>query len=338
MAARVIAGLAVGLFALTTAHAQGTAAHTKRAEWMYQAKWGVFTHYLAGLQDPSVATVEAWNKSVDSFDVEALAEQVASTGAKYYIITLGQNSGFYCSPNAAYDKLVGISPSKCSKRDLVADLYAPLHKRGVTLMVYLPSGAPDKDPEAMKALEWKNNPQPSDPDPRLKAFQQKWESVIREWSLRWGKKVAGWWFDGCYFADAMYRSPDAPNFKSLADAARAGNADSAVAFNPGVLTPIITHSEFEDYTAGEINDPATAVCPGRWIGQAQSQMLSYLGKWWGGEPARFTTEQAVAYTQAFVEKGGVVTWDVPVSTTGRIPEVFLEQLKAVGKAVAAVER
>ena len=43
---------------------------------------------------------------------------------------------------------------------------------------------------------------------------------------RWGQKVWGWWFDGCYFADAMYRHPDAPNFASFAAAAKAGNPDA----------------------------------------------------------------------------------------------------------------
>ena len=45
---------------------------------------------------------------------------------------------------------------------------------------------------------------------------------------RWGKKVAGWWFDGCYFPDSMYRSADPPNFPSFAAAARSGNPDSCV--------------------------------------------------------------------------------------------------------------
>ena len=51
---------------------------------------------------------------------------------------------------------------------------------------------------------------------RLAEFQRKWEAVIREWSLRWGKSVSGWWIDGCYFADQMYRFDDEPNFASFA--------------------------------------------------------------------------------------------------------------------------
>jgi len=48
-------------------------------------------------------------QGVDGFDVNGLADQLASVGAGYYVITLGQNSGYFCSPNAAYDGFVGIS-------------------------------------------------------------------------------------------------------------------------------------------------------------------------------------------------------------------------------------
>lgn len=311
-----------------------------RTDWFQKARWGVFTHYMADtvLKD---ATVESWNAAVDRFDVNALADTLASVGAGYYVITLGQNSGFYCSPNAAYDRITGILPSKCAKRDLIADLYAALHPKGIRLMVYLPSGAPDRDPEAMKALEWKpgKHPRwdtspvkPGDADPRLESFQRKWESVIREWSERWGEKVAGWWFDGCYYPDAMYRHPDPPNFDSFAAAARAGNPGGIVAFNPGVVNPIITLTPAEDYTAGEIDQPQDVACPGPRIGQAQYHMLSYIGKWWAGSPPRFTPEQVAAMTRKIVEKGGVVTWDVPIGADGALAPEFMDHLRAAGQA------
>ena len=216
----------------------GSSAH--RTDWFKDAKWGIFTHYLSGVVfKGETITVEKWNRAIDEFDVEALANQLEEMGAGYYIITLGQNSGFYCSPNGAYDHFVGIKPSKCSKRDLIADLYDVLHPRNIRLMVYLPSGAPDRDPIAMQTLEWCMH---SSSDPikrgygsRLEAFQHRWEAVIREWSERWGSKVSGWWFDGCYYSDKMYFFEDSPNFESFAAAARAGNPNSIVAFNPGVI-------------------------------------------------------------------------------------------------------
>src|SRR5215469_9305331 len=106
-----------------------------------------------------------------------------STGAGYYLISIGQNSGYSLSPNAASDQLTGISPSKLSRRDLVADLYQALHKRAIRLMVYLPSRAPGGDKAADAPLNWQNGPN------RNKEFQQKRPQIIREWSMRLGKKV-----------------------------------------------------------------------------------------------------------------------------------------------------
>ena len=302
-----------------------------RADWMRQARWGVMTHFLAEWINPQAhSSVAAWNAMVDGFDVEGLAEQIKSTGAGYYLVTIGQNSGFYDSPNAAYDKFVGIQPSHCSKRDLIADLYTALNKRGIKLMVYLPAGAPGRDPVARKALEWQPGPH------RNREFQIKWEQVIREWSLRWGKKVSGWWFDGVYWPNAMYRG-DSPNFSSFAAAVRAGNPDAVIAFNPGVLDRTLSLTPYEDYTAGETNDlervSIRRVQDGRADG-AQIHRLIFLGQTWGKGPPRFSNEQVTGFTQNFVAQGGVVTWDVPIQPNGLISKPFMEQLTAIGKAVA----
>jgi alpha-beta hydrolase superfamily lysophospholipase len=52
------------------------------------------------------------------------------------------------------------------------------------------------------------------------------EAVIREWSLRWGKNVSGWWTDGCYHADKMYRHADAPDIHC------------PVRMNAGLIAPV----------------------------------------------------------------------------------------------------
>src|SRR5204863_4242045 len=111
-----------------------------------------------------------------------MAQQLQAVGAGYYHISIGQNSGYYLSPNATYDRLTRISPSKLSRRDLVADLATALGRRGIKLMVYLPSGAPAGDRAAREALKWQNGPGPF-PN---REFQRNWEAIIREWSERWG--------------------------------------------------------------------------------------------------------------------------------------------------------
>src|SRR5215469_7430140 len=279
----------------------GAASAQDRAAWMPKARWGVMTHYLADWQarvHNLTMSVDQWNKMVDGFDAEGIARQLQSVGAKYYQISIGQNSGYYLSPNATYDRLTGANPSKCSRRDLVADLYEALNKRGIKLMVYLPSGAPGQDKAADAALEWRNGPYPN------REFQAKWEQVIGEWSQRWGKKVGGWWFDGCYFPNSMYRSPDPPNFASFAAAARAGNPNAVLAFNPGVVYRILSMTPYEDFTAGEIDQPDRVTIRRSVDGKVdgtQIHMLSYLGRTWGMGDPRFTTDEMIGYTRKIRE-------------------------------------
>ncbi|NLF00230.1 MAG: hypothetical protein GX601_04550 [Anaerolineales bacterium] len=315
-------------------------------DWFADCGWGVFCHYLAPLLvDGEPLSAEQWNAQVDSFQVERLADQLSSIGAPYLILTIGQNSGHFIAPNATYDRYVGRSPSRCASRDLVADVAEVLAPHGIRLLVYLPSGAPAADELAVDRLGWRWGFEASWPDgwnrrrtgQRLAAFQERWEDIVREWSLRWGTRVAGWWIDGCYFADEMYHHPDAPNFASFADALKAGNPASIVAFNPGVLVPVVCHSVHEDYTAGEISD-AFPVCPGPWVEReghrARYHILSYLGERWGGGVPRFPDEFAVGYTQHVAARGGVVSWDVPIGQDGALAGEFLGQLTAIGTTMA----
>ena len=323
-------------------------------DWLRAAGWGVFFHYLAApasSRDAPSMTVDAWNRRVDGFAVEDFAEQVAQTGAGYAIFTLGQNTGFYCSPNAAYDALTGIAPSKCSRRDLLAEVAGALARRGIKTLAYLPSHAPAQDRAACIALRctpsWDASawgfketlPGAENTDERLAEFQRHWEAIIRAWSLRWGEAVSGWWIDGCYHADKMYRHDDAPNFASFAAALRAGNPQSIVAFNGGIKTPVRSLTEHEDYTAGELAGDLNVggYFPGGFgplrnpAGQAQLHVLTFAGGYWGrGEP-RFPDELIVGYTRFINEQGGVVSWDVPLSDDGQIPPAFIAQLSRLAR-------
>lgn len=320
--------------------------------WFREARWGVFMHFLAHQArdtTPDTTTAASWNQTVNGFDVEGLAQQLADAGAPYFFITLGQNSGFYLSPNAAYDKLVGRQPSHCSERDLVADLAAALKPRGIRLLVYLPSHAPADDRAAVEGLrctpdwdasKWQLRPgrylRNTETDRRLSAFQRNWEAVIAEWSQRWGRDVSGWWFDGCYFPEIMYHHDDSPNFHTFRAAAKAGNPESIVAFNPGVRTAFDVNTPYEDYTSGEVADLLPVAMASSWakplgatVNGAQFHTLTFLGHAWCQGPPRFPNDLVAGYTRHVNDHGGVITWDVPHTETGLIPEAFLDQLKGL---------
>ena len=303
---------------------------TDRAAWMSQARWGVITHYLADwVFRGEAADAEEWNDAVDGFDVVGLAKQLEAAHVPYLFITVGQGSGFYAAPNAAYDTIVG-RPSRCSRRDLVADLHGALQPRGIRLLVYATCGPPGKDEAAARAFaHFVHGPQ------RNVVAMRQWEGVLREWSERWGRKVDGWWLDGCHWPNLRYRAAEPPNFESLAAAVRAGNPNAAVAFNAGLTHPIVSVTPHEDYTAGVINAPASLletnhrVADGKTDG-AQLHMMSHLGKTWGQGPPRESPEVVAAWTRAFQALGGVVTWDVPVERSGRMAAEFLPVLQALG--------
>jgi hypothetical protein len=99
-----------------------------------------------------LCVVEAWNEFVDQFDVEGLAGQLDVADAGDLVFMMGQNSGFYVAPKASYDRVTRITPSKCARRDLVADLAGALARRGIRLIVYLPAGAPAGHRVAREAL------------------------------------------------------------------------------------------------------------------------------------------------------------------------------------------
>lgn len=285
-------------------------------QWLRDAKWGVFSHYLVHMPSASVPegmTGELWNRKVNSFEPHVLAQQLFDAGASYYFITIGQGGGYFCSPNAAYEHLLGPSGGKLSNRDLVADVAHELSKKNIRTCVYLPAFAKDNAQD-----------------------QASWQAVIKEWSQRWGTAISAWWIDGLYTAPGQ--------FKAFTDAFKEGNPNAIIAYNPGPVgmnrDQLMPATEYEDFLAGEVDyflpTCGTRVFDGKQyylgpdISGDQLHFLSFLGAWWGtGEP-RFSADLIIAWTKHINAHGGTVTWDVPVSDKGHIADNYLQQLKALG--------
>ncbi|HXF11441.1 MAG TPA: alpha-L-fucosidase [Desulfuromonadaceae bacterium] len=323
-----------------TAHRLPPGSEQNRSDWM-RGRWGVMTHYLADWQarDHGIdMSPEQWNRMVSGFDVEGLADQIQSTGAGYHFLTVAQGSSYFVASNAAWDKYLSLGTNKAAHRDLILDMARADQKRGIRLIVY----STCHGPRDARSSEWSTNS--TSRDHRNVEHMLAWEKVTREWSLRWGTNIAGWWFDGCYNPNELYDFPDPPNFQSLAAAARAGNPHAVLAFNRGVIDRVISITPFEDYSAGEINEVQTtlirrATSDGR-VDGARIHKLSYLGRTWGtGEP-RYTNldEVVIPWTRKVIDAGGAMTWDAPVQTNGLIADNYLAQLRAIGKAVAEREK
>jgi len=234
--------------------------HNSNTNWLKAARYGVFMHFLPG-DAPELARVK-------EFDVEELAKQLEAVGARYFVITLGQNSGYFNSPNVAYDRVTGYAAGeRCSTRDLPLDLSRALAPRGIRLMLYVPCQAPNRDRRAQKAFGLREG---SQDQPLDLEFARKWAAVIQEWSDRYGSKVAGWWFDGGYewigFNEAIAQV--------YAKAVKHGNPRGIVTFNPGVK--VIRWTRAEDYTAGELNEPFSEIPTSRWLDGSQWHALTQV--------------------------------------------------------------
>lgn len=300
------------------------AAKSPRTDWFKEARYGVFMHFLPG-DGQSLGLVKV-------FDVDALARQVADLGAGYFVITLGQNSGYYNSPNATYDRITGYAPGeRCSTRDLPLDLGRALQARGIKLMLYLPCQVANGDARAQKAFGLDQGPK----DQLLDIpFAKRWAEVIQEWADRYGDRVAGWWFDGGY-AHVEFDDEIADLY---AAAVRHGNPNALATFNPGVQ--VTRHTQAEDYTAGELNDPFEFVPASRWLDGSQWHALTFLGSNWSKRDTRLPTERWAEWVGKVTRHEGVVTldmgpnYDPQAGPIGSLAEVQMVQARAIRDGLA----
>lgn len=204
-----------------------------------------------------------------------------------------------------------------------------LHERGIRLILDLPTRAPPRDEAARLALgDTLQNEIPT------QQLLENWTAVCREWSLRYGPLVSGWWLDGYYVRDGWSHLDKPHNARTWSAALRAGNPDSLLAFNPGSRRQkaFLRVNDFQDYTAGEMPDLSETPQSSPPPAGMDWQVLVYPGRKWGqgGQP-RFDGPTLLRYIDTINADGGSLTLDVPVSREGRIPDPFLSTLEDLGR-------
>jgi hypothetical protein len=305
-------------------------------DWFRDAGFGIMVHYLSSniVQDKGS---KEWNDAVDSFDTDAFALKASEAGAGYVMFTLGQNSGYYCSPNATFDSIVGVKPGDlCSNRDLPMDLIRSLKKYNIPVLLYLPSNPPISNKLVSEKFRYSFGK-----DSATSQFNQPLlEKMIREWSLRYGADVKGWWFDGLYswnnIKSTRMDMSLKHNISTHTLAAKAGNKNSIVTYNYG-FGKIQVNTPYCDYSSGEkmtIDESPSS----RWVEPGvQWFLFTYLGEKWGGHGSQFKTEDLVEKAKKIVENEGVLCLEVVVSPEGEILPHHLEQIKAVGRGLGKTQ-
>lgn len=163
---------------------------SRRTEWLHDGKYGVMMHFLGGYGESD----ENWDARVDAFDCEGLAEQLCEAGASWLQFTVSQTGGRFCMPLESYRSelsRIGVRKRLCSRRDLVADLIAALAKRGIKLALYVAYECPVVD-ELRAAFNFVGQGGAG------RAYigdgsQKRYQAMLRELSMRYGKGVSGWW-------------------------------------------------------------------------------------------------------------------------------------------------
>lgn len=300
-------------------------------DWFKDAGVGVMVHFLKDVYTKDGGSVE-WNQVVNGFDVELFAQHCQDAGANYVMLALGQNDGYYCSPNAAYDSIVGSHPGQlCSVRDLPADLFNALNRRDIRMMLYLPGNPPVRNELVDRKFKYTYGKD----TPTSQYTQACWEAVIREWSLRYGKKLSGWWFDGMYRGGIIETRSDMSlprNISTHTLAAKAGNYNSIVTYNYGVNT-IQSNSPYDDYSAGE-EGKIVQVPESRWVVDGvQWFLFTYLGESWSKDGRRFETSELEQWAKKVFAKEGVICFDVHADRSGKISPGHILQVQAVRKVL-----
>lgn len=220
-----------------------TSSQPDRTFWM-SGHYGLMVHWIyPSLMPEEGERATSLDEAVDQFHLERFLHDFAATGADWLIFTFGQNSGYYASPNAVIDRLVG--PGHCSQRDLVLEIARAVHGLGKRFIAYLPCEVVG-NLALHQGFAW-NTEEGTD----QAEFQRRYLLAIREWAERFGPLMDGWWFDGCYEWPIFHsRTMDWP---AWFDATRAGNPDRVVAFNDGSLCNGLTQplTPEQDYLSGE---------------------------------------------------------------------------------------
>jgi len=329
-----------------------------RAEWM-KGGLGMMVHYLITPNGETDSELTAdFNKTLDAFDIEDFMSQFLQTGAQWLIFTIGQNTGYYNSPNTYLDSVL---PGHTSNRDLTLEIAQRVHAAGKRFIAYMPAEVMGQKEDVLDAFGWNPGDQ--------SVFLDRYLMFVKAYSDKLGKLVDAWWFDGCY--DGVHEGKW--DWSRWMDAARSGNPDSAVALNDGAfcvgrLKPV---SELQDYHAGEVHllneakivldfvsepdkitrdedgsikidgkSPTYHMPESQFLHGVQWQALVPLDSTFNpGLPedwCNYNEKDLIEFTKACTSVGGGVTYNVWINDAGHMVDGSIAKLRAVGRALGLV--
>ena len=291
-----------------------------RTKWFYEAGYGIFCHWTTKTL-PKNGEKKAHERAVLDFDVDTFTQQIIDTGAHFLCFTITHSEMKVPFPLKELDDIV---EGYTSKRDLLLEIYERLSPHGIKLMVYF-------NGEDSTGTSWQNVTKFNE-DPKVHA--EYCYKIAEAISKKYGDKISGWWVDCCYEPGICGGRGTRYDYKRYADAMRAGNPNSIVAFNFRGVEPwgSTWGSGIADYQAGEEND-LTFYPNGRFSGEGGLQWfaLCWMDKYWvhetEGDPVPVhSNEKVLEYVKKVKKGGGVFAYNVAPYQEGHISEKTMEQL------------
>ena len=228
----------------------------EKTEFLHKDVWGTgvgfYTFMAEGVE--SGLTVD---ETLEQFDYDGFARKLHQLGAGFCIVTLNQTTKYFSIPNEAYEKYSGYPRGVATPNvDPVARLLDAFEPYGIDMLLNLSCDGPSKDPQAREGFGTITFGTGLDHPPFSVEFVKKWSEVVRETSLRYGKRIKGWWFDGLFYEHGYNEEKVA----MIANAALSGNPDAVVASNIyGLMQPPNERDEYmregaptDHFTFGEM--------------------------------------------------------------------------------------
>jgi hypothetical protein len=278
------------------------------SSWMVQGKYGLFVHFSANMYGwtRNEARFEWFQESVKLFDVQHFADQVQRTGAAWVIFTAVHQGFYWPGPSKAVD---AIMPGRTTERDLLGEIIDELDRRGIATMFYLHSGY-----NGVRPAEWRAALGAEYGAADVSRFNDNMVAILRECSLRYGKKLKGFgYIDGCL----MHDYPLDPHWESWARAIKAGNPDAVIGFSSNQGPSVSPFSDLSTRDGGGTLDEANPdlIGPGKQYGEVNPAWWCYMDTWypkkpmngkWTGGP-RQPVQAYVDYFKQMAAKGVPVT-------------------------------
>lgn len=227
-------------------------AGSQQSTALSKAKYGIFLQYGAWGYPRTGSTHLAIDQQAGNFDVQQFVRLVQQTGAGFVIWSVSWQTFQIDAPIQSVNTILGGTAvqhqyiTSATQYDLLGKVADALYQANIPLLFYYQSGV--NTIGANGSTSWataQNFPTSTFPPTGYgdrTTFFTNWKQVIAEIGNRYGPKLAGWLFD-----DGRMYYP--ANFEDLGAAARVGNANRLVSYNPYTVDRI---TDFQDLVFGEV--------------------------------------------------------------------------------------